>query len=86
MPVTLLKVDDHFSLEFEESDLKRIGRCIGTMYPDANSRPDGIFKVYTFGGCEFAFQNEWDDPCLVSDSNDGDAILRMLHARLQSFR
>lgn len=82
MSVMLLNVGDHLSLEFEDGDLQRVGLSIRELYPNASSYWAGIFKVYSFGGCEFTFQNEWDDPCLISNSDDGDAILRSLHAQL----
>lgn len=84
MAVTLLQAGDHLSLEFEDGDLRRVGRCIRARYPDAGSRWAGFFRVHTFGGWEFVFQNEWDDPCLISNSNEGDAILRSLHGELTS--
>lgn len=84
MPVTLLKAGGHLSLEMAPGDLDRVGRCIRELYPDSDSRTAGRAKVYSFGGCEFVFQNEWDDPCLISNSAEGDAILEALHARLVS--
>jgi hypothetical protein len=84
MPITLLNAGDHLSLEFEVSDLSRVGPCIRELYPTTTSRWAGTVKVYSFGGCEFVFQNEWADPCLISNSNEGDAILRSLHFQLTS--
>lgn len=84
MAVTLLKAGDYLSLEFDNDDLERVGECIRDLYPNVTSRWAGIFKVYCFGGCEFTFQNEWDDPCLIASSDEGHEILRVLHARLTS--
>jgi hypothetical protein len=84
MPVTLLNAGDHLSLEFEEADLDRVRQCIRQLYPATTSRRAGIATLYSFGGCEFVFQNEWEDPCLISKSHEGDAILQTLHARLTS--
>jgi hypothetical protein len=36
-----------------------------------------------FGGEEFTFQNEWDDPCLISHSANGDELLRDIRAHFE---
>jgi hypothetical protein len=59
------------SLEFEEADLDRVRQCIRQLYPATTSRRAGIATLYSFGGCEFVFQNEWEDPCLISKSYEG---------------
>ena len=43
-----------------------------------------IGSVYSFGGAEFVFQDEWNDPCLISDSERGDTALRRLSEALNS--
>jgi hypothetical protein len=40
--------------------------------------------IHKFGGAEFIFQDVWGDPCLISKSEQGDAILRQLAAALSS--
>ena len=69
-------------MEFEESDLMRVSSVVRENYPDVASRWEGIVQVISFAGCEFVFQNEWEDPCLISGSSEGDVILRNLHSLL----
>ncbi|MEP4195120.1 MAG: hypothetical protein ABJL99_05710 [Aliishimia sp.] len=35
-----------------------------------------------FGGSSFTFTNEWDDPCLIAGTDEGDEILKALHAKI----
>lgn len=42
----------------------------------------GIATVVSFGGETFTYQNEWDDPCLISSSNKGDELLRNIYTEL----
>jgi hypothetical protein len=84
MAARILDGGSHVSLELEEADLEPLGRLIRERYPEATCRWEGIFKVYSFGGCEFTFYDEWDDPCLISNSDNGDALLRSLQADLAS--
>ncbi|MET3778388.1 hypothetical protein [Rhizobium alvei] len=39
---------------------------------------------YWFGGCSFVYYNQWDDPCLISNSAEGTAILKIIHDALNS--
>ena len=38
--------------------------------------------VYAFGQTELTFQNEWDDPCLIATTLNGEAMLRAIAADL----
>lgn len=88
MPVTLLLLPDgHCSLEFETADIPSVTSAIRQHYGVPNKRPrptSAELDEYRFGGCSFAFQNEWDDRCLISDSAKGDEILRKLHNALNT--
>ncbi|GGC14672.1 hypothetical protein GCM10011494_36880 [Novosphingobium endophyticum] len=79
MAVTLLHVDEHVSLEFGTEDLSAIRDYIGREYPDAKCESAGIVAVVSFGDEAFIFQNEWDAPCLISNSMRGDELLRNVH-------
>ena len=80
MSVSLLKVGSRLSLEFDTSDLDAMRSYIGERYAEVSSKAAGIATIVMFGGEEFMFQNEWDDPCLISQSAKGDDLLRALHA------
>lgn len=85
MAVTLLPLSNgHYSLEFEPADLPLVASSIRDKYgvPDRLQYP--TFAEYWFGGCSFIFQDEWDDPCLISGSAEGDDILKSLHDDLNT--
>jgi hypothetical protein len=83
MAVTLLALPNgHYSLEFETSNLPSVIAAIHERYGVPGKRRYPILAVYSFGGCDFTFQNEWDDPCLVAGSEEGSEILKALHAIL----
>jgi hypothetical protein len=82
MSVSLLSVGEHLSLEFGPSDLEAVRSYIREHYPDTGSKVAGIATVVKFGGEDFTFQNEWDDPCLISHSSEGDKLLRNIHLHL----
>lgn len=82
MAVTLLNVDAHVSLEFDPSDFDAVRACIDAPYPDWTVTPAGIATIIGFGGERFTYQNEWDDPCLISSSTRGDELLRNIYTAL----
>ncbi|WP_139330357.1 MULTISPECIES: hypothetical protein [Sphingomonas] len=80
MTVALLKAGDHDSLEFATTDLDTVRACIRAFYGKVSSKAAGMATVVTFGGESFTFQDEWDDPCLISHSVKGNDRLRAIHA------
>jgi hypothetical protein len=84
MSVSLLNVGDHFSLEFDTSDRDAVRSYIRERYGEVSSKAAGIATVVTFGGEDFTFQNEWDDPCLISHSVKGDDLLRAIQAHFRA--
>lgn len=80
MSFSLLNVGDRLSLEFDSSDIDAVRSHIRQRYSDVRSEVAGIATVVTIEGEAFTFQNEWDDPCLISGSARGDALLRAIHA------
>ncbi|CAN5225174.1 hypothetical protein BH10PSE14_BH10PSE14_39250 [soil metagenome] len=80
MAVTLLHLAKHLSLEFETSDLEAIRDHIRLRHRDFKAEHAGIATIVRFGGEQFTFQNEWDDPCLISRSAKGDELLQEIHA------
>lgn len=80
MAVTLLPLSNgHYSLEFESADLPSVASAIRDRYGVPDKRQYPASAEYRFGGCSFTYQNEWDDPCLISGSAEGDDILKSLH-------
>ena len=83
MAVSLLPLSNkHYSLEFETADIERVNTTIIELYGRPIISRHATCMNYIFGGCDFTFQTEWDDPCLISDSSEGDNILKKLHKRL----
>lgn len=82
MAVTLMTVGEHLSLELDTGDIDAVRTCIQRLYGDLKMSPAGIATLVSFGGEEFTYQNEWDDPCLISTSLEGDNFLRAIHAAL----
>jgi len=83
MAVTLLPLSNgHSSLEFAPSDLPSVAAAIRDRYGEPDRRLHPACAEYRFGGCSFTFQNDWDEPCLIAGSAEGDAILRALHEAL----
>ena len=80
MPLSLLAVGSRLSLEFEVADLDAVRSYIQAHYADVTSEAAGIAAIVTIEGEPFTFQNEWDDPCLISASARGDELLRSIHA------
>lgn len=80
MAVTLLPLSNgHYSLEFESADLPSVASAIRDRYGVPDKRQYPASAEYRFGGGSFTYQNEWDDPCLISGSAEGDDILKSLH-------
>lgn len=85
MAVTLLYLaNGHYSLEFRPADLPSVASAIRDRYGAPDKRQYPLSAEYRFGGCRFAFQNEWDDPCLISTSTEGNEILKHLYADLSN--
>lgn len=72
------------SLEFEEADMPRVISAIHALFGKMVRTPYVMASEIAFGGASFIYQNEWNDPCLISRSAEGDDCLRRLHAELTS--
>ncbi len=84
MPVALLKIGDRYSLEFNATDTDAVRECIRTLYGKVSSEAAGITTVVTFAGEDFTFQDEWDEPCLISHSAKGDDLLRAIQTHFRT--
>jgi hypothetical protein len=71
--------DGQVSLEMTESDIPFVSSTILKNYPEAISFSDiAEDKIIRFGGCEFVYDNSWDDICIVSTDDRGTRILKQL--------
>ena len=84
MPVSLLQVGEHLSLEFESGDLPRVRDYLKAKFPNLKTEFHGISTTVQFGGEEFTFQDFWDDPCLIAGTAKGDEILRSIFSGLNA--
>jgi hypothetical protein len=83
LAVRILSLSDRgISLEFDENDMPNIANAIRRRYGEPTVEWHATMAIYRFGGCDFSFQNEWQDPCLVSSDKDGVAILKQIFADL----
>ncbi|MFK8252158.1 hypothetical protein [Ancylobacter terrae] len=74
----------HVSLEFRASDMASIGKLLRKLHGKPSIVQHPTFSEYQFVGFSLIFQNEWDDPCLISSSNEGDQALHMLRDLLSA--
>lgn len=70
------------SLEFAVEDLDRVRTALSARYGRPTVTKHAVLTIYTFGQTELTFQNEWDDPCLIASTPDGEAMLRAVAADL----
>lgn len=79
MPERILELSNgHCSLEFAPDDIPEIRKAIQVIWGDPRSGSYVASQSVEFGGCKFVYQNEWDDPCLISLSIEGNPLLRQL--------
>lgn len=72
----------YFSLEFEMADMPAVAEAIKKRYGSPEEKRHIMCIEYFFGGSHFVFQDDWDDPCLISTSNEGAKILKLIFADL----
>ena len=82
MAISLLQVGEHISLDYDSSDHQTVRDFIREQFPEVSTKPVGIAIIVSFGGEQFTFQHYWDDPCLISSTDGGDALLRHIHTQL----
>jgi len=70
------------SLEFSSSDAKAVREAIRQRYGLMRRRWFVMSADVTFGGERFVFQNEWNDPCLISRSATGAEMLERIASDL----
>ena len=70
------------SLEFQDEDRRALTTAIRERFGrlDIDVLPGA--SVCRFGGSDFTFYDQWGEPCLISGSEHGDALLQLLLADL----
>jgi hypothetical protein len=70
--------DDLCSLEFDKPDLDAVRAAIRKTWGEPKIVDYAMSASVEFGGQSFTYQNEWDDPCLISSTPAGREILEAL--------
>ena len=79
MAVSILNLTEGgVSLEFDSGDTKAVREAIRRRYGPLRRRWHVLSADVTFGGERFVFQNEWNDPCLISRSAAGAEMLERI--------
>ena len=86
MSVSLLRTETIFSLEFAPEDKADVRAAIQELFGQPQITPEVVSATVLFGGECFTYQDEWDDPCLISSSARGKDMLERLAGRLAEER
>lgn len=70
------------SLEFQEQDVPKVEQAIRALFGKTEVTPFVMASDVKFGGATFTFQNEWQDPCLISKTDLGNQCLRQIYEML----
>ncbi|WP_262027479.1 hypothetical protein [Microvirga sp. Mcv34] len=82
--VSLLRLGSgHYSLEFRSEDAPFIQAAIRELFGEPRQLNEyAVSATVTIGNADFTYYYEWDDPCLISSSSEGDAVLTAIAQRL----
>lgn len=84
MAISLLALSNgHLSLEFEPSDIDRVSVALRDLYGKPSVEKWPTLTNYRFSEASLVFQNEWDDPCLISGCTVGDEMLKRVASHLE---
>jgi hypothetical protein len=82
MAVTLLPPSNGMSsLEFAPANLDAVRQAISDLFGEATNELRASHSRIAFGGETFLFEQEWDEPCLIADTEAGSQMLKQV-ARL----
>ena len=71
----------HLSLEINPGGFDKVTEVITHLYGSSKVKSLGPFSAqYTFGGQNFIYYNEWNDPCLMACSEQGNLLLQKIFA------
>jgi hypothetical protein len=71
-------------LEFASQDHAALQDAIGALFGPIRGAWLATAAELQFGGASFVYQDEWDEPCVIALTAEGDAVLAAVHARLRS--
>jgi len=86
MSVSLLRTETIVSLEFAMEDRADVRAAIQELFGQPKVTPGVFSATIDIDGEAFIYQDEWDDPCLISSSARGKEILERLAERLAEER
>jgi hypothetical protein len=78
MKVQVVQVGDRLSLEMDAEGLEAVRSYVEATYADAKTKSASTYSRVSFGGSEFLHEDEWDEPYLLSQTAEGDALLRSI--------
>jgi len=82
MAVSLLRDPTFVSLEYAPQDQDSVKAVIRELFGAPMVAQHVMSATVTIDGEDFTFQNEWDDPCLISRTARGAEILQAIAAKL----
>lgn len=82
---SLLQLDDgKLSLELGEDELPLVKHLIDRDWGQPQITRHATHDTLLIKGLEFIFQNDWDDPCLISSCAKGSEMLKALHSQISA--
>jgi hypothetical protein len=84
MAINRLRLNDgRLSLEFASGHKPIVRMAIAEVYGLPEKKTEyTTFTIYRIGNAELIYRDEWEDPCLISGSDEGDAVLTAVIQRL----
>jgi hypothetical protein len=82
MAVSLLRGPSIVSLEFDPEDQAAVKHAIREIFGEPRVTPGVIASNVRIDGEDFTYQNEWDDPCLITRTDRGAEILQAVADKL----
>lgn len=86
MAISIMRGPTVTSLEFNPKDKDAVKAVIRELYGDPKVISHGIVSTVQVDGEEFTYQNEWDDPCLITSTVRGAGILQLIADKLAKER
>jgi hypothetical protein len=83
MKIELVRVGERLSLELDPEGLEAVRSFIRQTYPEVKTQVAGTYGRVCFAGSEFLHENEWDAPCLLSQTPEGDELLKGIADRFR---
>ena len=71
-----------YSLEFAPEDKTAVKAAIAELFGIPSVSPSAFLATVRIDGEDFTFQEEWEDPCLITSTARGKEILDALAAKL----